>query len=892
MSLAPGTRLGHFEILSTLGAGGMGQVYRARDPKLDRDVALKILPDSFANDPDRLARFEREAKTLAALNHPNIASVYGFEETAGPGSTRVCALVMELVPGEDLSVHIARGPIAPADAVPMARQIAEALETAHEQNIIHRDLKPANIKVRDDGTVKVLDFGLAKALAPEGSGAAAEAMNSPTLTNRATQMGVILGTAAYMSPEQAKGKPVDRRADIWAFGVVLYEMLTGRRAFDGEDVSTTLAAVLMKDPEWASLPPGTPKYLDTLIRRCLERDPRKRLRDIGEARILLSDPQALSGAPASSAPAAIAPAPSSRLPWLVAAGAIAATVVFAVLWAGTRTAGPSATDRVVASIAIPANSSLGGDFALSPDGRRLVMVLYDDTTGDGKLALRSLDDGAVKPLAHTEEGEMPFWSPDGTHLAFFADGKLKIIDMQGGPAQVVCDAPTPRGGAWGEGDTIVFAGSFRTPLEKVAAKPGSKASQLSKLDESRKEKSHRFPVFLPGGKYVVFVAQTGEGGVKDDSSTIEAIELATGARTSIVRANSSPLFAPGYLFFWRDGALRAQAFDAATLKVSGDVMAVAEGVAFDSNERAAASVSASGALAYQAAWGTGLSDLLVVDRTGRTIKTIAAAARIEGGIAVSHDGTRLAAAVTVPGARDIDIWIYDLARGTSSPLTFDEGGEFVPIWSADDKQLVYDNDRKNDGIVYRRFTDGRADADLVAANASGFSPLGWSHDLQWLVLYTQTDATGGDLVQYDIKTKQTTPLVATPFIEDNAALSSDDRWLAYTSTETGRPEIYVRSLTGDPNRRRISGGAGTNPAWRRDGRELYFVTARGQLMAVAMDPASAAGQAQPKELFRADFNFGLGASFSPLPNGQQFVINVAKDRATPMLTLVTNWRAK
>ena len=910
--LEPGRRLGPYEILGVIGEGGMGQVYRARDPKLNREVAIKVLPDAFAADADRLARFTREAQTLAALNHPNIASVYGFED-AQDQAGRVCALVMELVPGEDLSAHIARGPIAPADAAPIARQIADALETAHEQGIIHRDLKPANIKVRTDGTVKVLDFGLAKALGPDASGAGPNAMNSPTLTAAAfaqggpgTQMGVILGTAAYMSPEQAKGKPVDRRADIWAFGVVLYEMLTGRRAFEGEDISTTLAAVLMKEPEWGSLPPGTPASLHTLVRRCLERDPRKRLRDIGEARILLSDPVATSTATAlSHAPAAIAPKTSNRLPWLIAASAAIAALVFASAWFWASGPGtPSTTnDRIEASIALPAGSAIAGDFALSPDGRKLVMQLFDvssgagrlafeDSSGAGGLAIRELGSSAITPLPHTGGAEMPFWSPDGTHIAFFAGGKLKVIDLQGGPAQIICDSPTPRGGTWGENNTIVFAGSFRTGLEKVTASPGSKPSPLSNLDESRKEKSHRWPAFLPGGTHALFVAQTGEGGVKDDSSTIEAIELSTGTRTQLVRANSSPLFAPGYLLFWRDGALRAQAFDPKTLKVSGDVLAVASGVALDSNERAAATVSASGTLVYQAATGSNLSALLVVDRSGRTVKTIAESVLIEGGVAISHDGGKFAAAVTVPGARDTDIWVYDLARGTSSPLTFDEGGDHIPVWSADDSQVAYDNDRKNDGIVYRRFTDGRGDPEVVAENASGYWPWAWSRDGQWMVLGVQTIATGVDLVRFDLKTKQVTPLVVTPFMDDGAALSSDDRWLAYVGVESGRPEIWVRSLTGDPNRRRISGGGGLNPTWRRDGRELYFLTPRGQLMAVPMDPASAAGQPTPKELFSADFNFALSTSYGPLPDGQQFVISVIKNRAAPLLTLVTNWRGR
>jgi Tol biopolymer transport system component len=890
--LAAGQKLGPYEILGVLGEGGMGRVYRARDPKLNRDVAIKVLPDAFSADADRVARFTREARTLAALSHPNIAAIFGLEDLPGsedPGLHRGLALVMELVPGDDLSVLVARGPMPPADAVPIARQIADALETAHEQGIIHRDLKPANIKVRADGTVKVLDFGLAKAITADSGPGTPDSQNSPTLTARATQMGMILGTAAYMSPEQAKGKSVDRRADIWAFGVVLYEMLTGRRAFEGEDVSTTLATVLMKDPDWASLPAGTPRSLETLVRRCLERDPRKRLRDIGEARILLSDPDA-SAMTTSLTPAAGAPPESSRLAWLVAAGAVAAAVVFGVLWAMSSGQQSVTTgDRIEASIALPVDSSTPGDFALSPNGRRIVLRL--ETKGVAALALRDLGDGAFNPLPHTAGGAMPFWSPNGLHIGFFADGKLKIVDLQGGPAQVICDAPTPRGGAWGEGNTIVFAGSFRTGLEKVTASPGSQATVLSTLDESRKEKSHRWPAFLPGGTHAVFVSQTGEGGVKDDSSTIDAIDVTTGTRTTLVRANSSPLLAPGHLLFWRDGALRAQAFDAARLTVSGDVLTAASGVAFDGNERAAASVSASGSLVYQAASLNSRSDLRLIDRSGRTIKTIAESVLIEGGVAVSHDGTRVAAGVTADGARDTDIWIYDLARGTSSPL-FDEAGDRAPNWSHDNAQVFYENDRRNDGIIYRRFADGRGDPELVVADDVGFRLIGASRDGQWLVLSTNTAATGWDLVRYEVKTKQITPLVASPFRDTSGALSADDRWLAYASVETGRSEIWVRAVTGEPIRRRISSGGGASPAWRSDGRELYFVTLQGQLMAVSMDPTSAANQTEPKELFRADFQVAALSPFSPLPDGERFVINVLKDKATPLLTLVANWKGR
>ncbi|HSG00089.1 MAG TPA: protein kinase, partial [Vicinamibacterales bacterium] len=566
MALAPTTRLGPYEIIGAIGAGGMGEVYRARDTRLGRDVAIKILPEAFAADDERRQRFEREAKTLAALNHPNIAHVYdaGSLPLQGDAGAGVLVLVMELVEGEDLSARIARGPMPLADAVPIARQVAEAVEAAHDQGIVHRDLKPANIKVRDDGTVKVLDFGLAKAMQGDASSAGdASPSNSPTLTAGATQMGVIIGTAAYMAPEQAKGRPVDKRADIWAFGVVLYEMLTGRRAFEGEDVSTTLAAVLMRDPEFGALPPETPAGLVTLIRRCLDRDPKQRLRDIGEARVLLGSPDAMRGGVVAASPVLSSPG-GGRAAWLVAGVAGLAALIFAGLWL-SESDRPDAGARIEAAIAPPPGTSIGVGFALSPDGRRLVLQAVDHETGVPSLWLRDLASGTPTRLSGTEGGGMPFWSPDGSEVAFFAEAKLKRVDLQGSPPQVITDAPSPRGGAWGPDDRIVFSGAFRVGLEVVPASGGA-STVLTELDAGRREKSHRWPVFLPDGEHIMFVAQTGEAGAKDDASTIEALSLATGERTPLVTANSSPLYAPpGFLLFWREGALRAQAFDAGRL---------------------------------------------------------------------------------------------------------------------------------------------------------------------------------------------------------------------------------------------------------------------------------------------------------------------------------------
>jgi Tol biopolymer transport system component len=887
MPLNPGARLGPYEVTGAIGAGGMGAVYRARDTRLHRDVALKVLPDLFASDPERLARFTREAQVLAALNHPNIAHIHGLEELpASPGQPTGYALVMEFVDGEELTANIARGPMPVVDAVAIVVQIAAALEAAHEQGIVHRDLKPANVKLRPDGTVKVLDFGLAKALAPEGTTAAAEAMNSPTLTARATAMGMIIGTAAYMAPEQAKGRAVDRRADIWAFGVVFYELLTGQRAFDGEDVSTTLAAVLMKDPAWSALPADTPEAVRTLLRRCLERDPKQRLRDIGEARILLNSSDALRGSAPVVAPLTIR---ASRLPWLIAAAAVIAAVMMGASWA--MSSGASPADRIETSLAPLKAHAFAGPFALSPDGRRLVAPMEDDDTGVTSLYVRDLSGGQPVEIPHTEGGLQPFWSPDSREIAFFAEGKLKRVDLLGGSPQVLCDAPSPRGGAWGPDNLIIFAGSFRKGLEKIDAR-GGKPADLTTVDVTKKEKSHRWPAFLPGAADILFLAQTGEAGAKDDASTIEVLTVATGARTRLVGANSAPLYSTaGFLLFWREGALRAQAFNASARTISGDVFVVANDVSFDTNERPMASIAGSGTLVYESGLLATSTSLLVVDRSGKPAKTIVESAEIYGDVALSHDGTRVAASVYVKGTKDAKIWLYDLTKDTARPVTFGPGNDLSPIWLEDDSALAYTNDLKNDGTIFRRLADGRGESQEIVSTPSGLWTWQWSKDGKWLVAGGVSGPTGRDIFRVDTSPAKVAPLVNSTFIDDMPSLSPDNRWLAYVSDETGRSEVYVRPLSGE-GRWVVSSDGGGTPMWRRDGRELYFLTPQRRLMAVQVEPVGEAFHfGAPAQLFRADFSFwDAERVYAPFSDGKRFVIKVEPRAERVLLTLVTNWR--
>ncbi len=874
-----GTRLGLYAITAKLGAGGMGEVYRATDTKLDRQVAIKVLPEAFTQDPERLARFEREAKVLAQLHHPNIASIFGFEDSDG-----VRALVMELVEGPTLAERLEAGAVALEESLSIARQIAEALEEAHEKGIVHRDLKPSNVKLTPEGKVKVLDFGLAKAMDPSGPASSSASAKSPTLTYPATEKGVILGTAAYMSPEQAAGVAVDRRADIWSFGVVFYELLTGRRMFEGETVSDVLASVLKDTPDFTALPAGTPGRIVNLLRRCLRKKPRERLQAIGDARIVIEEVMAdpHRDEPSSSAPATPRSTSRSKLAWIVAVVGLLGALIFAAWLGASRRFAPAKV--LHAALSAPDGHEFGDTFALSPDGRQIVFEAFDRKSGARSLWLRALDRGNAEQLAATDGGGMPFWSPDGAHLGFFAEGKLKRLDPQGGPAQVICDAPWPRGGAWGPDGRIVLSPSFRIGLSIVSA-AGGEPQPLTTLDLARNEKSHRFPVFLPGGKTILFLSQTAESGAPDDASTIEVLELASGKRTRLLTANSSPLFSPkGHILFWRDGTLLAVRFNPASLTIVGDPAPIASSVAFTPNEQALASVSNEGTLVYRGGARGTFSSLVWLDRDGIGAQVIRDRELILD-FALSHDGTRLAYSANSPGQGATDLWVHDLVRGVVSRLTFVEGSELYPVWTRDDRFLYYNNDHRNDGTIFRRSSDGTGSAEEIGTTPNGIWPLAVSGDGTWLIVGLHGAETGIDIFRFEITTKQMTPLVATPFLDEVPALSPDDRMLAYASEQSGRWEVYVQALGGGRGTWQISSEGGYLPRWRADGRELFFFSRPDRVMVVAVEPGDVPRFSAPRELFRHAI-----ASFDITPDGQRIVgLRPADTDANKPLTLIANW---
>jgi serine/threonine-protein kinase len=865
----------------------MGQVYRARDTKLNRDVALKVLPDLVAADPERLARFRREAQVLASLNHPHIAQIYGFEDS--PSGQ---ALVMELVEGDDLSTVIARGPLPSGEAIPIARQIAEALEAAHEQGIIHRDLKPANVKLRADGTVKVLDFGLAKALAPEGSIAAVDAMNSPTLTNRATQLGMILGTAAYMAPEQAKGRPVDRRADIWAFGVVLYEMLSGRRAFEGEDVSETLAAVLTRDPDFSAVPPSTPTPLVSLMRRCLERDPKRRLRDIGEARIALDSPMM----PATPTSTAIAPvrAPRAGILWPISTALVALALVgMSVLWWRATRSLPAVPVR--AAILLPREATFDQAIysivAISPDGTKI--ALAGSVAGLHHLYVRHLTEFEPRLIEGTDDATSPFFSPDGLWIGFFAGGKLKKVSADGGPVISLADAPDNRGGVWTKSDTIVFAPSPSAPVYQIPAGGGA-ATPLSTLDEAKHERTHRWPAMLPDGKTVIVTVGSVEHPDDYDDARIEAVRMDTGERHVLVAAGRVARYAStGHLLFLRGKVLYAVPFDINTGVAGKSPVPVIDGVSGDVTTGAANyAVSESGAVVFVPGDPRGGERKLAWVNSQGMITPIDVAPAFYSDPRLSPDGHRVA--IAVEGNASVrDLYVIDSERGTSSQLT--SGGENrTPVWLPKGERLLYVSyDRsKNVSSLMTRAADGSGTPDRLVEIGGQVYIDDVAKDGAVALLSVDSSTAHGRFSVFKIAIERgaTPVIVATSVVTDVSvsSLSPNGQWVAYS---TGG-QVFVQSFATGGGRSQVSVAGGAEPKWSPDGRTLYY--AQGDnLMAVPLEPGNAFVPGKPRMLFGALSPpiTDSGQTYAVAPSGNRFLMlrPVREAAGPPEVRLILNW---
>ena len=884
--LVPGTKIGHYEVVGSLGAGGMGEVYRARDARLNRDVAIKILPDTFATDRDRVARFTREAQTLAVLNHPNIAHVYGLEDapSAGAGQVPSHALVMELVEGKDLSMLLTRGRLPMADALAIARQIADALEAAHDQGIIHRDLKPANVKVRDDGATKVLDFGLAKALTPAVDSAPHNNLaDSPTMTSPATGLGMILGTAAYMSPEQAKGRPVDRRADIWAFGVVLYEMLTGLRLFKGDDVAEVMASVLRAEPDWTALPAETPASVRRLLRRCLEKDPRKRLSSIGDARLELDD----AGSAESATPSRVSM--MSRL-WPAIAGAAMAAALAATLWPSGRTSPADGVSRI--SILGPPGQAMYADttmVAISPDGRTVAFVDGASARIDNQLWVRSLDSPTPRLVESSTAAILPFFSPDSRRLGFFTNNRMWIVPVSGGRPQAICNIESARGATWNSDDLILFA-SYEGPLLKVRA-AGGEPEAATALDASRKQSSHRFPVFLPDGQHFLYSALPAKNGKFD----IFVGSLGGGDPVFLGAMETTPVYAPpGWLVSTRHGVLFAQRFDPTTFKTSGEPVSLGDEPTFvldpalSYTATRAAAVTSDGTLAYFSAQSRNTAARWI-DVKGTVTGTLNVPPSRYSDASVSPDGSK-AVLVRSVSLTESSLWLADVARGNATPLSTGAGRNDAPVWSPDSTRVVFASDRDGpQDLFVKSVNDASPEQPFYRSDVLFKNADAWSADDKWIVLRSDAATTQQDIWLLPAAGKAAaTPFVVGPYRDHWGRPSPDSKWIAYVSEDSGRGELWVQPFPKPGKRTQVSSTGALMSWWAKDGRQLYFVSGDlSSLWAVDVTPGEPIGIGTPRRL--ATLPPGI-ITIDAMPDRQKFLVLVPEHSGAGSITIVRNWQ--
>ena len=888
MTLQVGSRLGHYDVTALIGEGGMGEVYKATDTTLDRDVALKVLPDAFTADPDRLARFEREAKVLASLNHPNIGAIYGLEKS---GDMR--ALVLELIEGPTLADRIKQGPIPLDEALPIAKQIAEALEAAHEAGVIHRDLKPANIKVRDDGTVKVLDFGLAKAFQPEASDLNLSQSPTISLTAAATQLGMVIGTAAYMAPEQAKGKVVDKRADVWAFGAVLYEMLAGQKPFVGDDVSDTLALVLKFEPEWDALPPDTPARIRQVIQTCLQKDPKRRVHDVADVRL------AMEGAfETTVGQSAVADARSLQFWQRPIPAAIVALVLVAItglaVWAVTR---PEVVPAGLVQFTIlPPDTApfafLGGqhDLTITRDGTQVVYHGTSPTGPPGQLNLRRIDQLGGARL-RGGEGSGPFVSPGGEWIGSLSTPTtLQKVSVFGGPPVMLAESPLAiYGASWGTDDQIIFGtafGSAGAGLFRVSD-GGGEPEVLTMLDTEQGEMGHTWPFIIPGREAVVFVISSD---APLTTGQLAVLELDTGVITRLGLAGVSPHYvSTGHLVYAAaDGSVRGVPFDAASLEVTGNPVPLVEGVRVKATGAANFSISDNGRLVYALGAGGGGPgrSFVWVDREGRE-ERVAAEPRNYREFTLSPDGSRVAARVG-DDAQD-NIWVYDMARNTSSRLTFGESNDSFPTWTSDGTRVAFG------WPLSWTLANGTGEAEVLVEDGQ-LLPQAFSPDGDLLVFEDRT--TGSDIGMLALGgDRSTTLLLDGEFNERNASLSPDGRWIAYESNASGIVEVYVRPFPDvDAGQWQVSSGFGRWPVWNPTGKELFFRTF-DHLVALAYQDNPTFTPGAVTQLFDVTpYTRESNRRIAVAPTGERFLLlrsatgqTNTEDSGRPQITVVLNW---
>jgi eukaryotic-like serine/threonine-protein kinase len=878
MNIASGTRLGHYEIHSKIGAGGMGEVYRAYDPRMNREVAIKVLPAALAASSDRLARFEQEAQAAGALNHPNILVVHHIDKHDGAPY-----IVSELLEGDTLRERMGGVALSPRKAIDYALQVAHGLAAAHEKGIVHRDLKPENVFITKDGRVKILDFGLAKLTGSDGSGSQAEA---PTRRVN-TDPGMVMGTIGYMSPEQVRGKPADHRSDIFSFGAILYEMLSGRRAFRGESTADTISAILREDPpDLSSTNRNINPALERVVNHCLEKSPEERFnsaRDLAFALEALSGPATTAGDTATI----LTKLPAAKrkrgelIPWFIAGFLLIACAALALLYFWPR----SVDQRPISfAIEMPDKATEISAPAISPDGRRIVL----QATVDGKIALylRTLDSTEIQPLRGTDNGYLPFWSADSRYIGFFADRKLKKIDSHGGSPQTLCDAPEASGGTWNRDGIILFA-PLNSGLRRVSA-AGGEATVVLPLDEATKEVEEDNPLFLPDGHHFLYYSYKGSR-----SAAEICVGSLDGSRKVVLRNDSNTAYvAPGYLLFARDNTVMAQTFDASKLEVTGEPFPVIENVAFSSNTSYSHfSVSETGTLVF---WkGNDLGRQLIwVDRSGKQIAAVGPPGTYND-VMLSPDGTR-AAMQRIDGGNS-DIWIMDLVRGAPLRFTFSPKSEDNPSWSPDGNNLIYTSTAEGKTAFLRKNSSGNGTEEQLYQTDSAIDDgTDWSSDGKNLLFETFGEKTLGDIWVLPLGGGNAYPLLNSEFAEFHARFSPDSRWIAYASTESGsRSEVYVQSFPPSGGKWQVSTSGGAQPRWRRDGKELYFIAPDKKLMAVDVKLGATFEMGTPKPLFQTQVSsFETPNRYDVSADGQRFLINSAvQETSRAPLVVILNWAA-